>query len=76
MKVSKEYPKNSPDRPAFPHDFPEYNEVESGMTKRFYAACAAIQGMLANPYYQYVSLDTTNMVNIAYRMADELIKQE
>jgi len=43
-----------------------------GMSKRFYAACAAMQGLL-------VGVDTPNIKTIAemsFELADELLKQE
>ena len=85
--------------PAFPIKHKEltpFGELESfklGMSKRFYAACAAMQGLLSQhiktedmepdciePVYQasYSSLDPNyyELVRDAYRIADELLKQE
>ena len=62
--------------PAFPCEhFPQDSTVE-GMSKRFYAACAAMQGMLANPNENLVHTVDNDIVRVAYRMADELLKQE
>lgn len=53
------------------------DEYNTGMSKRFYAACAAIQGIMAN-----VRAEPTedshfkNMAEDAYRIADELLRQE
>lgn len=64
--------------PAFPTDpmnsaFPEWN----GMSKRFYAACAAMQGMLANPAINASDhYNNETIIGISYAIADELLKQE
>ena len=59
-----------------------------GMSKRFYAACAAMQGILANrgAYYQANSRNDPSenlggelpeyCAKIAFQFADELLKQE
>ena len=76
--------------PAFPSEFTtgskgEFGEplishrVSYGISKRFYAACAAMQGTLSNPNglqsngnaHTYVSL-----VEHCYKCADELLRQE
>lgn len=47
-------------------------EKEPGMSKRFYAACAAMQGLIVgvdDPVYE-------NIAKISFKMADELLKQE
>ncbi len=57
---------------------------EQGMNKRFYAACAVMQGLLANSgfYWQGSGLENLSGVtpelaaNLAYQYADELLKQE
>jgi hypothetical protein len=52
--------------------------VKPGMSKRFYAACAAMQGILSgmtsttNPE----ELNYYGIVNESYELADELLKQE
>ena len=46
---------------------------QNGMSKRFYAACAAMQGMLANSNTQGGIID---IVKTSYEFADELLKQE
>ena len=49
------------------------------MSKRFYAACAAMQGMLANTTVLNDNgsvLGIENLVEDAYMFADELLKQE
>lgn len=63
--ISSEAMKNRP---------PEHIGV--GMDKRFYAACAAMQGQIAN---RGLSLELNRLsrdVEYAYRYADELLKQE
>lgn len=78
--------------PAFPCD--EYGFVNSdmpfnqvsqnfGMTKRFYAACAAMQGLLANPDWAKTAKISddfdeykTRVVNAAFEISEELLKQE
>lgn len=66
--------------PAFPVRY-----SSSGMSKRFYAACAAMQGLLANELYMKdaTKYSVENRLNLipeiiknAYFCADELLKQE
>ena len=53
-----------------------------GMSKRFYAACAAMQGILANQNGEYTVICKTNqqyaehLISQSYQLADELLKQE
>jgi hypothetical protein len=56
---------------AFPiKDFP-------GMSKRFYAACAAMQGLLSNQCtYRLINDDFKDLVCDSYKIANQLIKQE
>ena len=52
-------------------------EIQSGMSKRFYAACAAMQGLCSNPHVvKCGELDLAPFIGTAYKMADELLKQE
>lgn len=70
--------------PAFPNCMEINNEY--GMSKRFYAACAALQGLLSNPntaeqiisHAGIVNAETANAIvcETAYEIADELLKQE
>jgi len=49
-----------------------------GMSKRFYAACAAMQGILAGRS-THMSLSTIGeslVIEYAYKFADELLRQE
>lgn len=49
---------------------------QEGMSKRFYAACAAMGAMLSNSNQNLVYSDITKMVIEAYICADELLEQE
>ena len=64
--------------PAFPMDFEQRNDYQLGMSKRFYAACAAMNGILSNE--NVLNGKTSNgpsgYARLAYRCADELLKQE
>lgn len=53
---------------------PQDGYLQEGMTKRFYAACAAMQGLLANPRSSDES--QTSIINASYDIADKLLKQE
>ncbi len=44
-----------------------------GMSKRFYAACCAMQGLLLNSATTY---PWKTLCNMSYELADELLKQE
>ncbi len=64
--------------PAFPFVFNENEPVELhvGISKRFYAACMAMQGQIAN---KGLSLELNRLsrdIEYAYMYADELLKQE
>jgi len=76
--------------PAFPPSretqelAPSCEGYHVGMSKRFYAACAAMQGILTNQNLsQNLTKGITNnkdanaaIINHAYAVADELLKQE
>lgn len=49
------------------------NQSPYGMSKRFYAACAAMQGIFANTNHKYTIGQIAEMAFVA---ADELLKQE
>lgn len=49
---------------------------ESGISKRFYAACAALTGIMANSNPNFIRMDFETAVVRAYICADELLKQE
>ena len=56
---------------------------DSGMSKRFYAACAAMQGLLANADWTKSANIPDDfdeykerIANASYEFADELLKQE
>ena len=57
--------------PAFP-----LLDTTDGMSKRFYAACAAMQGFTANPHPELIVLEVPQVVDWCYKLADELLKQE
>ena len=71
--------------PAFPFSqkYSSSSENHLGISKRFYAACAAMQGMLSNPdwvktanipddFDEYV----TRVVSASFDFSDELLRQE
>ena len=63
--------------PAFAYqiELANGNVKESlGMSKRFYAACAAMQGMLANDTNGNAKV--IDIIEWAYELSDELLKQE
>lgn len=64
------------EEPAFPIvDNGQLCSIEFGMSKRFYAACMVLQGLLSNP--TIISSTTEScIVKDAYSLADELLKQE
>ena len=62
--------------PAFAAFQGEMHSTQLGMSKRFYAACAAMQGLLANPYPDIIGLQSSQLIEISYEFADELLKQE
>ena len=75
--------KNKGLKPAFPFiekitgNYGEkYWQTTPGQSKRFYAACAAMQGLLANPNWSKDQIQTEAVVKVSLGMADELIKQE
>ena len=52
----------------------KYHPKQEGMSKRFYAACAAMQGMLANDTNG--NAEVIDIIKWAYELSDELLKQE
>lgn len=70
--------------PAFPKETVSHFGTQ-GMSKRFYAACAAMQGMLSNMQFLEANAITARkeqkkpdeyLIFTAYSLADELLKQE
>lgn len=59
--------------PAFPSkNVARATGYPEGISKRFYAACMAMQGLMTNnddPAYEYIAKSS-------FKMADELLKQE
>ena len=75
--------KNKGLKPAFPFieeitgNYGEkYWQTTPGQSKRFYAACAAMQGLLSNPYPDIIWLDNKVICEMAYMFADKLLTQE
>jgi hypothetical protein len=69
--------------PAFPFEeeidgnYGKYKQVASyGMSKRFYAACAAMQGLIAGCDVNAGGFDAKWTAKAAWNMADELLKEE
>ena len=72
--------------PAFPVESLDFgiNGViaveKNGMSKRFYAACAAMQGLLSNPNIKRPDHRDENghieFANVCFQYAYELLKQE
>lgn len=60
----------------------KYDQVTHGMSKRFYAACCAMQGILANVNWDRALSESSVKGGVeitakaAYAFADELLKQE
>ena len=63
--------------PAFPNENTEFCQDPYcyGMSKRFYAACAAMQGIAAI-HSTRSDIDNEWICKTAFNMADELLKQE
>lgn len=69
--------------PAFPELTTEYDGQNRilpyqvpGMSKRFYAACMAMQGIMAGRNVVFDNMFTTRVAKFSYELADELLKQE
>ena len=70
--------------PAFPGDTlelgpgGEFKYHETGMSKRFYAACAAMQGIVSTLTHgpEIAEYDNEFIAEASYKLADELLKQE
>jgi hypothetical protein len=69
---------------AFPHLEKCARGDETGMNKRFFAACAAMQGLLANNnfvdnrFYLEENVDNfhRSIAEVAYKIANEMLEQE
>lgn len=62
---------------AFPLNLTDKNGIwQNGMSKRFYAACASLTGIMANSNPDFIRMDFETAVGHAYTCADELLKQE
>ena len=72
--------------PAFAngnHNITHSSGIPNGMSKRFYAACAAMQALITNfPKERmindgYIALtEYSEIIKESYELADELLKQE
>lgn len=49
---------------------------QEGMSKRFYAACSAMQGLIASTAGESSYPQPLDIIIRAYEFADELLKQE
>lgn len=75
-------------QPAYPMAFEEkhqdmgdgtieiINSGFNGMSKRFYAACAAMQGLLASGTYAEKIAYNPIIGKLSFEIAEELLKQE
>ena len=55
---------------------PCIESISEPISKRFHAACCAMQGLLANPFYNMNYLSVQSIVITSYELAEELLKQE
>jgi hypothetical protein len=79
--------RNLKNKPAFPETYENMDGTKQnipGMNKRFYAACAAMQGLLSNgritELFEKAKTNTDQervaIIKGAYQLADELLSQE
>ena len=64
---------------AFPVDICSdgFHSVEPGMSKRFYAASMAMQGLIHRFTGMYsTEKDIQDMIKMSYKISDELLRQE
>lgn len=64
--------------PAFPNDNTVYCQPPYcyGMSKRFYAACMIMSGLVSNASFLENPTSKYDTVKEVYSMVDELLKQE
>ena len=75
--MSKEKLGQEPAYPEFEKDSKGETLFVSGMSKRFYAACAAMQGLLAIQNIEEMKYSFEQIIpKLAFMYADELLKQE
>jgi hypothetical protein len=75
---------NNSTEPAFPQSKDWLSKDNNGMSKRFYAACAAMTGIMANSYFYKKETEALEDIDdaiewfslLAYNIADELLRQE
>lgn len=54
-----------------------YKTKTQGISKRFYAACAAMQGLISNGSFNiYEPENPSQIAHKAYELADELLERE
>ena len=89
--MSNEKPKLGQE-PAFPLTETYSSSISTGMSKRFYAACCAMQGILSSHkeglycdkqeaapaigLNERYTLNPKYLAKVSYRIADELLSQE
>ena len=69
---------------AFPIGYDTGYDASKGISKRFYAACMAMQGLCSSSQIRPGTFDFENqcketikhLTKVAYNIADELLKQE
>ena len=61
--------------PAFPKDSFQ-NQYQIGMSKRFYAACMAMQGLLASGKFAEGIAHSPIIAKMSLELADELLIEE
>lgn len=83
--MTENRPENQPAFPIFNSEgIPTWTKSDclddglTGVSKRLYAACAIIQGLLANSNYKDTDAHSNkkSLVKLSYALADELLKQE
>ena len=70
--------KKSGQNPAFAcmYGTHENGYLQEGMSKRFYAACCAMQGILSSPNADVQLLNDNQKAEYSFIMADKLLMQE
>jgi hypothetical protein len=66
--------KNEPAFPVYTEDMPV--EGTPGMSKRFYAACKAMEGILSSLQGTPPQVMDAHLVERSFTIADEMLKQE
>ena len=75
IKAENDMTTHSNGGPAFPHDDRAQYHERAGMTLRDYFAAKAMQAEMADPAWHIQAEDwTIEIAQVAYRMADAMIK--